>query len=151
MAILQDLREKAGPLLAIVIGISLLLFIVSDFFGSNTSQRRKANKYYQLATIDGESVSYQEFEARVQDLADIYKMSGSTEINEEMMQSLREQVWQQMLSEKLMGKTYRQVGLGVSPDEVEMLVFGDDRHPIVRQLLLTPAPAPSMNHSLLIS
>lgn len=43
-----------------------------------------------------------------------------------MMQSLREQVWQQMLSEKLMGKTYRQVGLGVSPDEVEMLVFGDD-------------------------
>ena len=150
MAILQDLREKAGPLLAIVIGISLLLFIVSDFFGSNTSQRRKANKYYQLATIDGESVSYQEFEARVQDLADIYKMSGSTEINEEMMQSLREQVWQQMLSEKLMGKTYRQVGLGVSPDEVEMLVFGDDRHPIVRQLFTDPGTG-TFNESFLVN
>jgi peptidyl-prolyl cis-trans isomerase D len=150
MAILQDLREKAGPLLAIVIGISLLLFIVSDFFGSNTSQRRKANKYYQLATIDGESVSYQEFEARVQDLADIYKMSGSTEINEEMMQSLREQVWQQMLSEKLMGKTFRQVGLGVSPDEVEMLVFGDDRHPIVRQLFTDPGTG-TFNESFLVN
>ncbi|HQL45528.1 MAG TPA: SurA N-terminal domain-containing protein [Bacteroidales bacterium] len=150
MAILQDLREKAGPLLAIVIGISLLLFIVSDFFGSNTSQRRKANKYYQLATIDGETVSYQEFEARVQELVDIYKMSGSSEVNEEMMQSLREQVWQQMLSEKLMGKTYRQVGLGVSPDEVEMLVFGDDRHPIVRQLFTDPGTG-TFNESFLVN
>ncbi|HQN58409.1 MAG TPA: peptidylprolyl isomerase [Bacteroidales bacterium] len=150
MAILQDLREKAGPLLAIVIGISLLLFIVSDFFGSNTSQRRKANKYYQLATIDGESVSYQDFEARVQELVDIYKMSGSSEVNDEMMQSLREQVWQQMLSEKLMGKTYRQVGLGVSPDEVEMLVFGDDRHPIVRQLFTDPGTG-TFNESFLVN
>ncbi|HQO84832.1 MAG TPA: SurA N-terminal domain-containing protein [Bacteroidales bacterium] len=150
MAILQSLREKAGPLLAIVIGFSLLLFVVSDFFGSNTSQRRKANKYYQLATIDGETVSYQEFEARVQELVDIYKMSGSSEVNEEMMQSLREQVWQQMLSEKLMGKTYRQVGLGVSPDEVEMLVFGDDRHPIVRQLFTDPGTG-TFNESFLVN
>ena len=126
MAILQTLREKAGPLVAIVIGLSLLLFVVSDFFGNNTAQRRKADKYYQLADIDGEDVSYQDFEARLQDLVEIYKMSGSSEVNEEMMQSLREQVWQQMLSEKLMGKTYKQTGLGVSPDEVEMLVFGDE-------------------------
>ncbi|MEZ5021124.1 MAG: SurA N-terminal domain-containing protein, partial [Bacteroidales bacterium] len=118
MAILQNLREKAGPLVAIVIGVSLLLFVVSDFFGNNTAQRRRADKYYQLAHIDGETVSYQEFETRVQDLVDIYKMSGSTEVNDEMMQSLREQVWQQILSEKLMGKTYRQTGLGVSPEEV---------------------------------
>ena len=61
MAILQDLREKAGPLVAIVIGVSLLLFVVSDFFGNNTSQRRQADKYYQLALIDGEAVSYQDF------------------------------------------------------------------------------------------
>jgi len=150
MAILQNLREKAGPLLAIVIGVSLLLFVVSDFFGSNTSQRRKANKYYQLALIDGESVSYQDFEARVQDLVDIYKMSGSTEVNDEMMQSLREQVWQQILSEKLMGKTYKQVGLGVSPDEVEMLVFGDDPHPIVKQLFTDPNTG-TFNQSFLVN
>ncbi|MDD3737346.1 MAG: SurA N-terminal domain-containing protein, partial [Bacteroidales bacterium] len=81
MAILQDLREKAGPLVAIVIGVSLLLFVVSDFFGNNTSQRRQADKYYQLALMDGEAVSYQDFEARVQDLVDIYKMSGTSEVN----------------------------------------------------------------------
>lgn len=138
MAILQTLREKAGPLVAGVIGVSLLLFVVSDFFGNNTSQRRKASKYYELARIDGESVSYQDYEARVLDLVEIYKMSGTNEVNEEMLTSLREQVWQQMLSEKLMDKTYKKTGLGVSPDEVEMLVFGDNPHPIVRQLFTDP-------------
>lgn len=150
MAILQTLREKAGPLVAGVIGVSLLLFVVSDFFGNNTSQRRKADKYYQLALIDGESVSYQDFEARVQDLVDIYKMSGTNEVNEEMMLSLREQVWQQMLSEKLMDNTYRKTGLGVSPDEVEMLVFGDNPHPIVRQLFTDPSTG-AFNQSFLVN
>lgn len=150
MAILQNLRDKAGPLVAIVIGLSLLLFVVSDFFGNNTAQRRRADKYYQLAQIDGEDVSYQDFEARVQDLVEIYKMSGSSEVNEEMMLSLREQVWQQMLSEKLMGKTYRQTGLGVSPEEVEMLVFGDNPHPIVRQLFTDPNTG-AFNESFLVN
>ena len=150
MAILQTLREKAGPLVAGVIGVSLLLFVVSDFFGNNNSQRRKADKYYELARIDGESVSYQDFELRVQDLVDIYKMTGTNEVNEEMMQSVREQVWQQMLSEKLMDKTYRKTGLGVSPDEVEMLVFGDNPHPIVRQLFTDPSTG-AFNQSFLVN
>lgn len=150
MAILQTLREKAGPLVAGVIGLSLLLFVVSDFFGNNTSQRRKASKYYELARIDGESVSYQDFEARVADLVEIYKMSGTNEVNEQMMTSLREQVWQQMLSEKLMDRTYKQTGLGVSPDEVEMLVFGDNPHPIVRQLFTDPGTG-MFNSSFLVN
>ncbi len=150
MAILQNLRDKAGPLVAIVIGVSLLLFVVSDFFGSNAGQRRKAEKYYQLARIDGENISYQDFEQRVQDLVDIYKMSGSSDMSEEMMHSLREQVWQQMLSEMLMGQTYKKAGLGVSADEVEMLVFGDDPHPIVRQLFADPATG-QLNESLLVN
>lgn len=150
MAILQNLRDKAGPLVAIVIGLSLLLFVVSDFFGNNTAQRRRADKYYQLAQIDGEDVSYQDFEARVQDLVEIYKMSGTSEVNEDMMLSLREQVWQQLLSEKLMGKTYRQTGLGVSPEEVEMLVFGDNPHPIVRQLFTDPNTG-AFNSSFLVN
>jgi peptidyl-prolyl cis-trans isomerase D len=150
MAILQKLRDKAGPLVAIVIGLSLLLFVVSDFFGNNTAQRRRADKYYQLAQIDGEDVSYQDFEARVQDLVEIYKMSGTSEVNEDMMLSLREQVWQQLLSERLMGKTYKQTGLGVSPEEVEMLVFGDNPHPIVRQLFTDPNTG-AFNSSFLVN
>ena len=71
MSILQTLREKAGVLVAGLIGLSLLIFVVSDFFDSSTTQRRRANKYYELARIDGESVSYQDYEARIQELVEV--------------------------------------------------------------------------------
>lgn len=150
MSVLQTLRERAGALVAGVIGLSLLIFVVSDFFDSSTTQRRRAKKYYELARIDGEPVTYQDYEARIQEMVDIYKMSGNTDINEQMTENIREQIWQQMLSDKLMGKTFKQNGLGVSADEVEMLVFGENPHPIVRQLFTDPQTG-ILNQSFLVS
>lgn len=150
MSVLQTLREKAGAFVAGAIGLSLLLFVISDFFGNNNAQRRKANKYYEMARIDGEVIQYPEFEAKVQELTEIYKMSGSTDINEQMAESIREQIWQQTLTDRLMGKTYKKIGLAVSPEEVEMLVFGDNPHPIVQQLFTDPQTG-MFNKSFLVN
>ena len=150
MSILQTLREKAGVLVAGLIGLSLLIFVVSDFFDSSTTQRRRANKYYELAKIDGQTVSYQDYEAKIQELVEIYKMSGNSDINEKMTENIREQIWQQMLTDKLMGKTYKTIGLDVSPEEVEMLVFGENPHPIVRQLFTDPQTG-TLNKSFLVN
>ena len=69
MSALQFLREKAGVLVAVVIGVSLLLFVVSDFFGNGRGQRMKARKYYEIGEIGGEIVSYQDYDLRIQNLA----------------------------------------------------------------------------------
>jgi peptidyl-prolyl cis-trans isomerase D len=138
MSVLQTLREKAGPLVAGFIGLSLLIFIVSDFFGNNNTQRRRAKKYYELATINNESISYQEFEAKVQEMADIAKMRSNSGLTEEQNASLREQVWQQMLMDKIYGKTIKKVGLAVTPAEVKDLVFGNNPHPIVKTMFTNP-------------
>ncbi len=150
MSILQTLRERAGALVAGVIGLSLLIFVVSDFFDSNTTQRRKAKKYYELARIDGQSITYQDFETKRQELVEIYKMSGTTEINEQTDAQIREQIWQQLLADKLMGKVYSQTGIGVSDEEVEMLVFGENPHAIVKQLFADPQTG-MLNKSFLIN
>ena len=44
MSTLQFLREKAGVLVAGVIGLSLFLFVVSDFFGNGRGQRLQAEE-----------------------------------------------------------------------------------------------------------
>ena len=75
MSALQFLREKAGVLVAGVIGVSLLLFVVSDFFGRGRGQRMKQKEYFEIGKIGGESVSYQDYEARLQNLFEIYKLS----------------------------------------------------------------------------
>ena len=134
MSTLQFLREKAGVLVAGVIGLSLFLFVIGDFFGNGKGQRKKAREYYEIGKIAGESVSYQEYEEKVQSLLEIYKLSGSSTIDEATTESIREQAWQQMVREKILDTQYKNLGIGVSTEEVDELVLGDNPHPIVTQL-----------------
>lgn len=138
MSVLQFLRERAGWLVAGVIGVALLIFVVSDFFGSGSGNTRQAKKYYELATIGNESVSYQEFDARIQNLAEIYRLSGTESITEELSETMRAQIWDQMIREKILGKEYKRLGLEVSDDELDDMVLGENKHPIVMQLFLDP-------------
>jgi len=134
MSVLQTMRDRAGALLAVIIGATIIVFVLSDSLGNGQGQGRKAKKYYEIAEIDGESVSYQDFESRIQHLTEIYKMSGTTQITEAMSEQMREQIWTQMIEDKMLGEQMDILGIGVSNDEVETMVFGDQPHPIVQQL-----------------
>jgi peptidyl-prolyl cis-trans isomerase D len=150
MSTLQFLREKAGVLVAGVIGLSLLLFVVSDFFGNGRGQRLKAKKYYEIGEIGGESVSYQEYEEKVQNLLEIYKLSGTTNIDEATSEQMREQTWQQLVREKILDTQYKKLGIGTSTEEVDELVLGDNPHPIVMQLF-TDQKTGTLNKSFLVN
>jgi peptidyl-prolyl cis-trans isomerase D len=150
MSVLQFLREKAGVLVAGVIGLSLFLFVVSDFFGRGRGQRLKQKKYYEIGRINGEYISYQDYESRVQNLQEIYKLSGTTNIDEATGESIREQMWQQMVREKILDAQYQDLGIGVSSEEVDQLVLGNEPHPIVRQLF-TDRQTGQFNKSFLVN
>ncbi|HBE42138.1 MAG TPA: peptidylprolyl isomerase, partial [Bacteroidales bacterium] len=150
MSAIQFLREKAGVFVAVVIGISLFLFVVSDFFGGGRGQRLQAKKYYQIGEIAGEYISYQDFEERVQSMFEIYKLSGSSTIDEATSESIREQVWQQMVRELIQDKQYNKLGIGVSVEETEEMVLGNNPHPIVQQLF-TDQTTGIFNKSFLVN
>lgn len=149
MSTLQFLREKAGVLVAGLIGFSLFLFVISDFFGRGRGQRLKQKKYYEIGQISGEYISYQDYEARLQNLLEIYKLSGRTNIDEATNESLREQTWQQMVREKILDSQYKKLGIGVSNEEVDELVLGNNPHQIVQQLF-TDQKTGVFNKSLLV-
>jgi len=150
MSALQFLREKAGVLVAGVIGVSLLLFVVSDFFGGGRGQRVKAKKYYEIGQIAGQYISYQVYEEKVQNLLEIYKLSGNSNIDEATTETVREQTWQQMVREKILDPQYKKLGIGVSNEEVDELVLGDNPHAIVMQLF-TDQNTGTFNKSLLVN
>ncbi len=150
MSAIQFLREKAGVLVAGIIGLSLFLFVVSDFFGNGRGQRIQARKYYEIGEIAGEYVSYQDFEQRVQSMFEIYKLSGTSTIDEATAESVREQVWQQMVREKIQDNQYKKLGIGVSTEEVDELVLGNEPHPIVTQLF-TDRSTGVFNKSFLVN
>ena len=150
MSALQFLREKAGVLVAGLIGFSLFLFVVSDFFGKGRGQRLKQKKYYEIGQIGGEYISYQDYELKLQNLLEIYKLSGRTNIDEATNESLREQTWQQMVREKILDPQYKKLGLGVSTEEVDELVLGNNPHQIVQQLF-TDQKTGTFNKSMLVN
>ncbi len=149
MSTLQFLREKAGVLVAGVIGLSLLLFVVSDFFGNGRGQRLKQKEYYEIGEIGGETVSYQDYELRLQNLYEIYKLSGR-ELDEATTEQVREQMWQQMVRETILDAQYKKLGIGVSTEELDELVFGNRPHAIVQQLF-TDQETGSFNKSFMVN
>jgi peptidyl-prolyl cis-trans isomerase D len=150
MSVLQFLRERAGILVAGVIGLSLFIFVVSDFFGNGTGQRAQARKYYEIGKIGDESISYQDFELKVQSLLEIYKLSGNTNLDESTTESLREQTWQQIIRENILDNQYKKLGIGVSAEEVDELVLGNNPHQIVLQLF-TDQKTGTFNKSALVN
>jgi peptidyl-prolyl cis-trans isomerase D len=150
MSTLQFLREKAGVFVAGIIGLSLFLFVIGDFFGNGRGQRKQAKKYYEIGNIANEYISYQDYEERVQSLFEIYKLSGTSTIDESTSESIREQVWQQMVREIIQDKHYKKLGIDVSNEEVDELVLGNDPHAIVRQLF-TDQSTGTFNKSALVN
>ena len=133
MATLQNIRNRAGVLVAIIIGLALLAFILGDLLraGSSILQSSKMN----VGEIDGNSVNYNDFQKKVEQTAEVYKMnSGNTQITDHVWSQIREQVWQEIIRQNIMSPIYDDEGIAVSPEELFDMVQGNNIHPIVRQL-----------------
>lgn len=150
MSAIQFLRERAGVVISVIIGFSLILFVVSDLVGNGRRQRQKEKEYYELGKIAGDYVSYQEYETRIQNIAEIYKLSGQQNLDESTVEQIREQVWQQIIREKVQDNSYEKLGVGVSTEEVDEMVLSDNPHPIVMQLF-TDQTTGQFNRPMLVN
>lgn len=133
MAILQGIRNKAGLLVSVVIGLALLAFILGDLMRSGRSlMMGDANE---IAEISGESVSYKEYFAMVEQLTDNYKRNTNTNsLDEETTEQIRQQAWETLVKNYVMKDSYKELGIDVSSDEVFDMVQGNNIDPQVMQI-----------------
>jgi len=71
MATLQKLRNRMGTLVAVVIGLALLAFILGDFLSNGNSGKQR--RQMEIAEINGKSISYLDFQAKVDASVENYK------------------------------------------------------------------------------
>ncbi|GET30128.1 SurA N-terminal domain-containing protein [Prolixibacter sp. SD074] len=137
MATLQKIRNQAGVLVAVIIGLALLAFILGDMLRSGSSLLR--GKQMEIAEIAGKSIDYKEFQQKLDELTEIYKMnSGTNSVDQKMLEQLREQTWQNMVRNYVMSDIYKDLGIGVSSDELFDMVQGNNISPIIQQLFRDP-------------
>lgn len=131
MATLQKIRRQ-GPLVAIVIGLALLAFVLGDAVRS--SGVLFSQSQYEVAEIDGNSISIQDYQERVDKVNGIYEILYGGALDTETQEQLRDQVWEDMVRTNIMEDQYEDVGIGVSSEELFELVQGENPAPLVRQL-----------------
>lgn len=137
MAALQTIRDRGGLLVSIVIGLALIAFIVGDALSSGSSMFNSERN--QAGEIAGESISIIDYQNKVNQQEEMLKvMNGLPALNEEQQTMLRNNIWQQMVMEKLMGNEYEELGLNVSGDELYDVMLGDNMSPAIRQLFADP-------------
>ena len=136
MATLEKIRSK-GIILAFVIGFALLAFILGDFLGKGGGFL--SNNQYEIAEIAGKSIPYQHYQNKVDYLTEINKLfSGKMSLDEQTLESIKEQAWQQIVKNNILTDEYKEIGIIVSPKEVEDMVWGTNIHPFIRQTFANP-------------
>ena len=138
MATLEKIRNRAGVLVAVVIGLALFAFILGDILGSGPSLFTTTQ--FEIAEIAGKSISYENFQQKFDQLSDIYMLNtGESSLDSETYESILEQAWQLLLREIILEEEYDRLGIEVSPEELFDMVQGANIHPFVRQLFTDPS------------
>ncbi len=137
MATLEKIRNRAGIGITIFIGLALAAFVLGDAVKSGSSIIR--GNQQEIAKIDGKSIDYKEFQKKVDDLSNIYKMnSGSTSLDEKTTEQIREQTWMGLVRNYTMKDIYDNLGIAVTSNELFDLVQGENPHPIIQSLFRDP-------------
>ena len=147
MATLQKIRNKAGLLVAVVIGLALFAFILGDMMGSGAPRMGKRT----VAEIDGKGIGIAEYMDREKSLRDFYQLNaGGQSLDSEMEKQIQQEVWRRLVRETILESSYEKLGIYVSTDELKTMVTGDqsmglgvnpamsEPHPIIRQMFSNP-------------
>lgn len=117
MATLQKIRSH-GVVLLLVVGLAMLAFILGDAINSGSSFFNLKNR--KVAVIEGQDITPEEYQAAIEETTKLMEIQyGQSNFDEEMTVQIREQVWQQMLMERLLSTQAEKIGLAVTDEEVD--------------------------------
>jgi peptidyl-prolyl cis-trans isomerase D len=137
MATLQRIRNRAGLLIAVIIGMAIFAFVLQDMLTGGNPNMMGRN--VDLAEIDGKPVKYEEYATRLEELTEYYRLRlGQSGLDEQTMESLREQTWQDIVREYSTSNEYANLGIAVSTDELMDMVQGRNPHPVIMSLFSDP-------------
>ena len=78
-----------------------------------------------IGTVDGTKITHKDFTDMVKNIADNQKTQSGTEPDEAQMTQIREQVWQNMITQQVLEKEVKRLGITVSDQELVEWVRGE--------------------------
>ncbi len=135
MAVIGSIRKR-GTLLLVVIGVSMLAFILGELIprlASNSSQTA-------VAYIDGQEVHVNDFSMLYNRVVNDFQMSNpSVEMDQDLQQQLSNQTWKQLKDTLIFHPEYQKAGLRVTLAELKDMLTGKTVHPLIIQYFTDPS------------
>lgn len=119
MPMMARMRSLAPWFIITVGGLFVLFMILSDSKVLEFVQKEKQN----VGSVDGEDVTYQEYSNLVDRARKNQEQAGQT-IDESQMDFFRDQVWDALVTQKLIDKKVKEFGITVTDDEVRNSLLG---------------------------
>ena len=127
MQIIQSIRDKGAALIIVVIALSLIGFILMDAkSGSNSSMFGDGNSGT-IGKVNGEAIDRAEFGKRVeQEENKKAQQTGKQPTGAEVL-AIREQLWNQIVAEKVFYREAEKLGINLSSKELSALLMSNDQ------------------------
>jgi parvulin-like peptidyl-prolyl isomerase len=129
MGMMAKMRNLA-PVFIITVGALFVLFmVISD---SNVLEAI-GGRTNDVGSVNGVDISYQEFQLAVERQRETQKQQTGNDIPEEQFDQFREQVWETLVTEKLIEQEVQRLGITVSNEEVKDIILGDEPPAFLKQ------------------
>ena len=116
MAALGKIRSK-GVILICIIGFGLFAFIAEEAFRS--CETTNNDRRQQIGEVLGEKINYQDFQKIVEEYTEAMKIRYQRDnFTDDELNSIRDQVWQEYVSNKVIASEAAKVGLTVTDQEL---------------------------------
>lgn len=128
MGMMARMRSLAPWFILTVGGLFILFMVLSDSRVLDFTRTQPQN----VGSVDGEDISYQDYSNTVERLRKQQEQAGQ-QISEEQMDYFRDQVWDMMVTQKLLDKKIKEFGIVVTDDEVRDAIMGPNPPADIRQ------------------
>ncbi|MBA3649755.1 MAG: SurA N-terminal domain-containing protein [Chitinophagales bacterium] len=137
MAIISKIRNRLGPIIVIVIGLALGVFVLETALNSNSSLL-KGNKDI-VGVVDGNEIHYRDFQNKVDTALNSYKQqTNQNSLDDNTTYMLRDQTWNQMVNDMINGEEFHKLGLTISVNELTDMFMGKDPISEIRKPFTNP-------------
>ena len=137
MATLQRIRNHQVALLVIV-GLAMAAFIIGDLLTSSSSIMQSHRD--KVLVVNGEKVTYEQFETARQRKQDFYKAMQGQELDNAASQQLTQQVYNEMVTKSLLDEQVKKLGFAVTKEETNELIQGQNVSPVLQQMFGQQTP-----------
>ncbi|MBR7157098.1 MAG: SurA N-terminal domain-containing protein [Bacteroidales bacterium] len=129
MAVLEKIRVKMGAFITVIIAVALLSFIIDPSTLESTISMFSSK--YDVGEINGEAVTYQDYQKKVDYFTQIYQITNGGATNDQTQDMINNSAWQDEIANRVIMPAIEEAGVTLGEEELFDMSQGANISPVL--------------------